>query len=162
MNCNGHWMKSLSDMLWYDTCVIHNSFQWNIFWQVRAVLLVTYQWTQSATESLIVNCRGSVQVTTVCLVVDRWLFSPTLDVRQTTVNSLSGWVLPVQTSRTGSGLWDHGGRRLIEVKFRFIEQICSTFTRYPFVDDSCFVAGLYYELEVYNLKNELFFLYSYH
>ena len=39
-------------------------------------------------ESLTVNCRGSVQVTTVCLLVDRWLFSPTLDIRQTSTESV--------------------------------------------------------------------------
>jgi len=33
---------------------------------------------------------GTMQVTTVCLVVDRWLFSPTLDVCQTTDNWLTG------------------------------------------------------------------------
>jgi len=54
--------------------------------QVRAVMLVTCQSTQRATESLSNNCRGSMQVTTVCLMVDRWLFSPALDVRQTTDN----------------------------------------------------------------------------
>ena len=80
--------------------------------QLRAVPVATYQWTQSATESLTNNGRGSVQVTTVCLVVDRWLFSPTLDVRRGTVNWLSGWV---QTSRIGSGLWDHGGKPLTNV-----------------------------------------------
>jgi len=60
--------------------------------QVQAVLLVTCQWTQSATESftLYLGWHGGVQVTTVYLVVDRWLFSPTLDVRQTTDNWPTG------------------------------------------------------------------------
>jgi len=66
--------------------------------QVRAVVTVhntaqwTCQWTRSATESLTVHLRwhGGVQVTTVCLVVDRWLFSPTLEVHQTTANWLTG------------------------------------------------------------------------
>jgi len=56
--------------------------------QVGAVLPVSCQWTRSATESSMdhLGCRGSVLVTSVWLVVDRWLFSPTLDVRLTTVN----------------------------------------------------------------------------
>jgi len=58
--------------------------------QVGAVVLVTCQWTQSATESFTLHWHGTVQVTSVCLVVDRWLFSPTLDVRQTTANWPAG------------------------------------------------------------------------
>jgi len=59
--------------------------------QIQDVLLETYYWTRSATENLThLGCRGSAPVTTVCLVVDRWLFSLTLDVRQTIAISLRG------------------------------------------------------------------------
>jgi len=58
--------------------------------QVRVVLLTTCQWTQSATERYTTWSGGSRQVTTAILVVDRWLFSPTLDVRQTAANWLTG------------------------------------------------------------------------
>jgi len=56
------------------------------------VLMVTYRWTQSATESFTIHlgCRGTMQVTSVCLVVGRWLFSLILNDRQTTDNSLTG------------------------------------------------------------------------
>jgi len=89
---------------------------------MRAVLLVTYQWTQSVTESFTIHLHwhGTVQVTTVCLVVDRWLFSLTLDVRQTTVSWLTGWILLVQTRHTGSDLWEHGGRQLIKVICEYV------------------------------------------
>jgi len=87
------------------------------FWKVQAVLLVICQWTPSATESLIVNWRGTMQVTTVCLVVGRWLFSPKSEVRQTAVNWLTGWILLVHTRHIGSDLWNHGGMQSTEVKF---------------------------------------------
>jgi len=76
-------MHMLLISLFFTGCVYVN-----VTLQVRGVILVTYTLIQSATErfSVHVRCRGSQQVTTVCLVVDRWLFSLTLDVRQTTDN----------------------------------------------------------------------------
>jgi len=70
--------------------------------QVPAVLLTTCQWTWSAIGSLTVECPGSMQATTVYLVVDHWLFSPALDVRGITHNWQTGWISLVQTRLTGS------------------------------------------------------------
>jgi len=82
--------------------------------QMQTVLRATCQWTQRATESFTIHHRwhGSLQVTSVCLVVDRWLFSLTLDVCQTTDNLLTGWILLILI---GSDLWDTGGRQLVKV-----------------------------------------------
>ena len=81
--------------------------------QVGTVMLVTWQWTRSATGSLTVNWRGTMQVTSVWLMENRWLFSPTWDVRLTTVNWPTGWAQ--RTRHIGLDLQKHGGRRLMTV-----------------------------------------------
>ena len=83
----GRYCTVVSGIFVNFACATHN-----ITLQVWAVLLAICQWTQSVTESFTIHhgCRGMMQVTSVCLVVGRWLFSLTLDVRQTTDNLLTG------------------------------------------------------------------------
>ena len=110
------WLSSTMSLMWYSvfgTKTVHAT----ITIQVRDVLPETCQWTQSATERFTIHYgrRGTMQVTTVYLVVDRWLFSPTLVVRQKTTNLHTGWIPLIQTKLTGSDSWNIGGRQLMEV-----------------------------------------------
>jgi len=84
--------------------------------QVRLVLLMSCQWTQSATESFTVHLgwHGSVQVMTVWLMVDRWLFSLTLENRHKIATWPTGWVL---TSHIGLDWWGGGGKQRMKVSF---------------------------------------------
>jgi len=74
--------------------------------QIRIVILLTCHWTPSATEDMTVKCPGIKQVTTVWCMLNRWLFLPTLDVRETAHNWLTGWLLMARTSLTGLDSWD--------------------------------------------------------
>jgi len=97
LNMTTHKFKSWTSKAWDRGHSFSRTYRW-ILWSVNAsttlqvggVLLATCQWTPNATQSFTVTYTGTVQVTSVCLVVDRWLFSPTLDVRQTAANWLTG------------------------------------------------------------------------
>jgi len=106
LHCDYNWVVIMMLILSANLIIYNFCFMDDVL-QDPVVLTMSYQWTQSATVkefTVHIHRRGTVQVTTVCLVVDRWLFSLTLDVRQTTVNWLIGCVCLVHTGRTGLDL----------------------------------------------------------